>query len=223
MKELLDPKEFVITRKRKKYRFAKFHNAENCFEFDEWTPRAVDVMEVGAGTGLFSVELAARHPEYAYVAIDVKGDRLQRGAYEAMERGLTNISFVRARADQVEELVNPASVGEIWLTFADPFPRDRSARRRMSHPYFLEKYAACLKPDGMFRLKHDNEMFFSWSLEQLVGTGWRLTELSFDLHESDLSDDYKVKTSYETRWLEEGRHTMYASALRPLRMTENLS
>ena len=36
MSELLNPDDFVIARKRKKYKFAKFHNAENCFEFDEW-------------------------------------------------------------------------------------------------------------------------------------------------------------------------------------------
>ena len=35
MSELLNPDDFVIVRKRKKYKFAKFHNAENCFEFDE--------------------------------------------------------------------------------------------------------------------------------------------------------------------------------------------
>ena len=32
----VDPNQFVISRKRKKYKFAKFHNAENCFELDEW-------------------------------------------------------------------------------------------------------------------------------------------------------------------------------------------
>ena len=36
MSEPLNPDDFIIVRKRKKYKFAKFHNAENCFEFDEW-------------------------------------------------------------------------------------------------------------------------------------------------------------------------------------------
>ena len=33
----LDPNEFIIARKRKKYRFALFHNANNCFELDDWS------------------------------------------------------------------------------------------------------------------------------------------------------------------------------------------
>lgn len=213
MSELVNPNDFIISRKRKKYRFAKFHNAENCFEFDEWAKQSVDVVEVGAGTGFFSVELAARHPEQTFVAVDVKADRLQRGAYKALERGIKNVFFVRARADQLAELFDEGSVQTVWLTFPDPFPRARSARRRMSHPYFLATYRQLLRPDGSFCLKHDNPTFFCWSLEQLVADNWDIRELTFDLHESELSDVYKVKTSYEERWLAEGLTTNFVRAI----------
>jgi len=201
---MIDPNEYVITRKRKKYKFAKFANSSLCFEFDNWQKQSVDVIEVGAGTGLFSVELATRHPEHSFVAMDVKADRLQKGAYEAEERGLTNIRFLRARADQMNECFEPHSVGTIWLTFADPFPKKRSTGRRMSHPTFLQIYANLLKDHGSFILKHDSPEFFSWSLEQLVGEKWHLEELSFDLHESSLSEDYKIMTTYEKKWTDEG-------------------
>lgn len=213
MTEQLDPHDFIITRKRKKYKFAKFFNAENCFEFDEWDKRHIDVMEIGAGTGLFSVELAARHPEKVFLALDVKADRLQKGAYEALSRGLKNVFFVRARADQVDQLVAPQSLDAIWVTFPDPFPRRRSAGRRMTHPNFLQKYASILSKTGAFYLKHDNRDFFNWSLEQLVAEKWRITELSFDLHDSDLSGDYKILTTYEKRWLDEGLTTNFVRAV----------
>lgn len=209
----LDPNDFVITRKRKKYKFAKFANAENCYEFDEWTKRPIDVLEIGAGTGLFSVELAARHPERTYLALDVKADRLQKGAYEALEHGLKNVYFLRARADQIAEIVDAGSLASIWLTFADPFPRERSAGRRMTHPNFLKIYRKVLRPDGELLIKHDNPEFFSWTLEQLVADGWQIDQLSFDLHESNLPDDYKIMTSYERRWLDEGRATSFVRAI----------
>lgn len=248
----IDPDQFIITRKRKKYKFAKFANARNCFEFDEWqwqttqrqgnstcagpglaqtgvdigegapglARRRVDVVEIGAGTGLFVVELAARHPELVFAAVDVKADRLQKGAYEALERGIDNVVFIRARADQIDELFAPDSLQAIWLTFSDPFPKKRSAGRRLTHPMYLKKYAnlLCLRPGlkqsewGGLYVKHDNQEFFEWSLEQLVTEGWRIDELSFDLHESELSDDYKTLTSYEQRWLEEGRTTQFVRA-----------
>lgn len=213
MSGTVNPDDFVITRKRKKYKFAKFHNAENCFELEEWPKHSVDVVELGAGTGLFSVELASRHPDKQFVAVDVKADRLQKGAYAALERGITNVRFVRARADQIDELFDEHSLEALWLTFPDPFPRERSARRRMTHPIYLEKYTQLLKPSGAFYLKHDNLDFFQWSLEQLVREKWSIDELSFDLHESDLSDDYKIHTTYEIRWLAEGLKTQFVKSI----------
>ena len=209
---MLNPEDFIITRKRKKYKFAKFHNAENCFEFAEWQKRPVDVVEIGAGNGLFSVELAARHPEQMFAAVDVKADRLQHGAYKALERGVTNIAFVRARADQVDELFEANSLSQVWLTFPDPFPRSRSAGRRMTHPTFLAKYSGLLSSSGALYLKHDDPAFFAWSLEQLVAEKWSIDQLAFDVHESVLDDDYKIMTTYEQRWLSEGRTSYFVRA-----------
>ena len=214
--ELVDPNDFIITRKRKKYKFALFSNSPLCFEYDEWPRDAtVDVVEVGAGNAHFLVELATRHPQQQFVALDVKGDRLQSGARLAESRSLANIRFVRARADQVSELFRAGSVTDIWLTFSDPFPRKGSAGRRMSHPDFLRKYAGVLHPGGNLLVKHDNRDFFCWSLEQLVSEKWQLRELSFDLHESTLSDDYKILTAYEKRWLDEGLLTQFLCAQPP--------
>lgn len=230
--ELVDPKQFIITRKRKKYKFALFHNSQFCFEYEQWqnlhTHNAVNlqgqilqwwdanVVEVGAGNGRFAVELAARHPNQKLVALDVKGDRLQQGARIAEERGLENIRFVRARADQIGELFAPNSLSAIWVTFADPFPRKRSAGRRMTHPTYLKKYAELLCASGSINIKHDNPVFFAWTLEQLVTEGWHIAELSFDLHDSDeLEEEYKVMTSYEARWLSEGRVIQFAKATPP--------
>lgn len=214
MSEYVNPDDFIITRKRKKYKFAVFHNSPLCFEFDEWDKSsAVDVVEIGAGNAHFLVELAARHPEQQFVALDVKADRLQSGARLADERSLTNIRFLRARADQIDQLFAPQSLRAIWLTFSDPFPRRRSAGRRMSHPTFLTKYSSVLSPSGTLLLKHDNRDFFCWSLEQLVQQRWHIDELTFDLHESGLADDYKVLTAYEQRWLDEGLVTNFVRAL----------
>jgi len=217
--ELLNPDDFVIVRKRKKYKFAKFHNAENCFEFDEWRDfyqqrqPSVSRLEIGAGTGLFSVELAARYPDKLFAAIDVKADRLQKGAYIALERGLKNIYFIRARADQIGDLFALSTLVNIWVTFPDPFPKKRAAGRRLTHPYFLRRYAQLLQPGGELLFKHDDRDFFCWSLEQLVAEKWQITELSFDLHESSLDDEYKIMTTYEQRWLNEGKAINFMRAL----------
>lgn len=211
----LDPNDFVITRKRKKYKFALFANSPLCFELDQWAAAPADVVEVGAGTGYFSVELASRYPDKLFIALDVKADRLQHGAALAVERGLTNIRFVRARANQLEQVVVKNSVSHIWLTFPDPFPKKRSSRRRLTHSTYLYTYTNMFKNRGELFLKHDSREFFLWSLEQLVACSWSIKELSFDLHESNLSDDYKISTTYETKWRGEGFATNFVRAQRP--------
>lgn len=209
----LNPEDFIITKKRKLYKFAMFANSSLCFEFDQWKKEnPVDVVEVGAGTGQFSVELAGRYPEKQFVAIDVKADRLQKGAYEADARGLSNVRFIRARGDQLNDLFAPSSLEAIWLTFPDPFPKKRSAGRRLMHPMYLNIYQQLLDKNGALYLKHDSRDFFHWSLEQLVEQNWHINELSFDLHDSTLSDDYRITTTYEKRWLDEGYVTNFVRA-----------
>ena len=209
----LNPQDFVITRKRKKYRFALFHNSPLCFEIDEWNKAwSPYTMEIGAGTGLFSVALAEQYPDRKFVAIDIKGDRLQTGARLAEEKGLTNVHFLRARADQISDLLAANSLETIWITFPDPFPKNKSGARRLTHPTYLEMYRSLLADTGALYLKHDSREFFLWSLEQLVAEKWVIDELSFDLHESDLPGEYKVMTTYETRWTNEGIVTNFVKA-----------
>lgn len=215
MRMTVNPEDFIITRKRKKYKFALFANSPLCFEFEEWDGAwQADVIEIGAGTGQFVVELAARYPRRRYVAVDVKADRLQKGAHEAERRGLENVRFLRARADQLVDIFKPNSLMEVWLTFSDPFPRTRSAGRRLTHSTFLSGYEKMLTMSGTLKIKHDNPEFFQWTLEQLVANQWHISELSFNLHESALSNDYKVLTPYEQRWLGEGRITQFVAAVK---------
>ena len=75
----------------------------------------------------------------------------------------------------------------------------------MTHPTYLNIYRDLLTNDGSFILKHDSRDFFLWSLEQLVHERWHIKELTFDLHDCDLASDYKIMTTYEARWTDEGR------------------
>lgn len=178
------------------------------------------VVELGAGTGLLSVELARRHPENFYIALDIKSDRLYTGAKLATELGLGNIAFVRAEAKHLPEVVPDGLVSQIWLTFPDPYAnqdqtglKKSDAKHRLSAPRYLELYSRALqKQNGVLHFKTDNQPLFDWSKEQLERAGWKISELSHDLHSSDLPDDYKIKTSYETRFSEQGLPIYYLTA-----------
>lgn len=214
-KPILDPDDFKIVRKRKKYCFAQFFNAPNCFELEQWKVLRPDylVVEVGAGTGLFLVELAQKYPKKTFIALDVKGDRLQKGGREALKRGLSNIFFVRSRAEQLLDVVETASVSEVWLTFSDPFPKKRDSDRRLTASRFLKIYKNTLvSKNALLHMKTDSHLLFDWSLEQLVANAWRITELTYDLHRSEMPDEYKLMTTYESKWTVAGFQIYYVGA-----------
>jgi tRNA (guanine-N7-)-methyltransferase len=216
MNASLNPDDFIIARKRKKYRFALFANSPLCFEVETWQqPAQLDHLEVGAGTGLFSLAYAEQSSQAHFLAVDVKADRLQVGATLAAERQLSNILFLRARATQLAELLQPASLASIWVTFPDPFPKDRAAKHRLTHPAFLGLYQQLLHRDGSLYMKTDASQLFTWTLEQLVETGWHIEELSFDLHDSTLPEVYKIKTTYEQRYTAEGLAVSFVRATPP--------
>ena len=214
MSELIDPNQFIIKHKRKLYRFALFSNSNLCFEAKDWGKTwQPDVIEIGAGSGLFSLKLAKLDKSKHFLAVDVKGDRLQLGAYKAKELGLTNIYFLRARADQLPSLLKLRSIKEIWLTFSDPFPKKRAAGRRLTNPFFLKIYRQLLIEDGAIKFKTDDANFFNWSLEQFVGNDFIIKELSFDLHQSDLTGECQITTTYEDRFMVENKKINYVKVI----------
>jgi tRNA (guanine-N7-)-methyltransferase len=213
-----------ITRKRKKWKFAHFDEWANCFEASDITPKFWGkhfaakqplVVEIGAGTADLSVGLARAQQGRNFVAVDVKSDRLYTGAKVALNEPIPNIAFVRAQLREMSELFAPHSISELWITFPDPFPRDKQAKHRLTHPKFLTVYTELLAPGGVLRFKTDNRELFLWSLEQLVAEGWRIRELSFDLHESDLPADYKITTHFERKYMEKAIAINYVSATPP--------
>lgn len=137
----MHPEDFIMTRKRKLYKFAKFLDDKRCFDLSHWRDfyqhaftdvagsRPV-VVELGAGSALFLTELATRHPDQIYLALDRKSDRLYQGAQLAAKRDLKNIFYIWAETAKLNQLLTQNSVHELWLTFPDPFANDNYQARR---------------------------------------------------------------------------------------------
>lgn len=223
----LNPNDFIITRKRKLYKFAAFQNLANCYDDRSW-PTVKEciaddskplIMEVGAGTALFSTELARRHPERQFIAIDRKSDRLYRGARLAAERHLDNIIYLWSNARNLSSLFPVGSVAELWITFPDPWPQESNIKHRLTNPKFLAQYYRLLRADGVLNFKTDNRQLFDWSVEQLqqLSQQWRIDLVTHNLHDDSSNDDLAdalVMTSYEQRYVADGKPINYLRASR---------
>ena len=178
-----------------------------------WGPRVV--VELACGRGDYAVGLAERFPESTVVGVDIKGSRMWFGARLALERGLKNVRFLRIMIEDLADYFAPAEVDEIWITFPDPHPTDGGAKRRLTSPRFLELYRRILKPGGRLHLKTDNGPLFDYSRESLRAAGFEEVRVVEDVYAPGFEDGLlqTVQTTYEQKYLKEGRKIRYLSAL----------
>ncbi|MCP3874899.1 MAG: tRNA (guanosine(46)-N7)-methyltransferase TrmB [Desulfobacteraceae bacterium] len=143
------------------------------------------VLELGCGKAEHSLAFAADNPGNLYVGIDSKSPRICVGAEKAMDKGLENIFFLRAHIERIEQFFIEHSIHQIWLTFPDPHPKNRSIKNRLSAPQFLDAYASLLIPGGTVFLKTDSELFYTYTQKSVELWGGRVIAKSDNIHEAD--------------------------------------
>ena len=180
--------------------------SENSFEKEQET-----VVEIGCGRGEYCIDLARRNPHKNYVGIDLKSDRLYIGAKKAMEEGLTNVMFVRIRVEYLVPFLESHGMSEAWITFPDPYNRKESGRKRLTAGSFLDVYRQIVKPGASLHLKTDDPTLYEFSLESLKKNGAKILFHTNDLYSSteELGDATAVQTTYEKRYIKEGRLIKY--------------
>lgn len=174
------------------------------------------VLELGCGKGEYSVGLAKEFPEKNFIGLDIKGNRIWKGAKEAFESSMKNVVFVRTRIDFITSIFEENEVDEIWITFPDPQPKDRQERKRLTSPLFTERYKKILKSNGIIHLKTDHEGFFKYTLQEIKDNNYHLLEHTFNLYAEKIADlDEKtqrilsIKTFYENLFSQKGHPIHY--------------
>ena len=101
-------------------------------------------------------------------------------------------------------------VSEIWITFPDPQLKSRRAKKRLTSPLFLERYARLLRPEGLIHLKTDSQHLYGYTAEVIRRYGLPCEVSNPDIYGSGFADEVlSVKTAYEQRFLEMGLPITY--------------
>ena len=160
-------------------------------------------LEIGCGKGQFIAEIAKRNPDINYIAIEVCDDVAVLAAEKIKAAGLSNVRFMITGAEFLRKYIKDSTVERIYLNFSCPFPKVRYAKHRLTSNGFLEIYKAILKNGAEIHQKTDNMHFFEFSIENYTEVGYRLKNVSLDLHASDFEGN--IITEYEQRFLDLGQ------------------
>lgn len=150
----------------------------------DWTAlfgrRAPVHVEIGFGMGDALLAMAAQHPQYDYLGIEVHPPGVGRLLQGAAAAGLTNVRVLCADAVTVlRERVPPASVAAVYVFFPDPWPKKRHHKRRLIQRDFVALTARALQPGGILHLATDWEEY-AQHMQAVVTTGSEFRHVAVD-------------------------------------------
>ena len=164
----------------------------------ELMPQARELrLELGCGKGRFTAGTAAAEPDVLFIAVERVPDAMVMAMERCAAQGLTNVFFIDANADQLPLFFAPGEADRIYINSSDPWPSNRHAKRRLTHPDFLLRYRQVLAEAGEIHFKTDNRDLFEWSLFQFPRVGFGVSEVTRDLHADGI---HGVMTDYEEKF-----------------------
>ena len=145
-------------------------------------------LEIGTGKGKFINQLAQENPDINYVGIEKYSSVLIRALDKLDESQAQNLLFIRG----------------IYLNFSDPWPKDRHAKRRLPSKEFLRRFAQILTPDGTIEFKTDNRALFDFAVDEVEAGGFKILQITYDLHNDPVMNEGNIMTEYEERFSAKG-------------------
>ena len=154
-------------------------------------------IEIGMGKGDFIIGMAKNNPNINFIGIEMYDSVIVKAVQKLEDEEIPNLRLIRMDANKIEDVFNK-EIDLIYLNFSDPWPKNRTAKRRLTHKNFLDKYENIFKDKKTIYQKTDNMHLFEFSIESLSEYGYKLRNISLDLANSDFTDN--VMTEYEKKF-----------------------
>jgi len=206
-------------KKNKMTKFAEIGEFKNVYEhgqapkgkWNEAFPKKQPLfLELACGKGEYTLGLAKLHPEKNFLGLDIKGNRIWKGAKTALEDGIDNAAFLRCQINRITDYFEPGEVSAIWITFPDPQPRDGKAKKRLTHPNFLKQYKQISNGSLDIHLKTDSQLLYDYTLEVIEEEGHTVIIKNNDVYSWDeRPEELDIQTFYENIWRQQGITTKY--------------
>ena len=165
-------------------------------------------IELGCGKGSFIANLASKHEDINYIAVDMIEAMLglsKRNIEVAYDyKTPNNLFLIRANIEQINKVFGENDIIErIYINFCNPWPRSKHNKRRLTHPRQLQQYKQFLKEKGEIYFKTDNDELFSATLEYLKDNDFEIISKTYNLHKEPIFNE-NIETEHEKMFSEQG-------------------
>ena len=160
-------------------------------------------IELGMGKGQFIVEAAKQNPDINYIGIEQQTSVIVSALEKQVDLDLPNLKFLNENGQDLAQFFDQGEVDRIYLTFSDPWPKNRHEKRRLTYKNFLAIYDQVLDESGSLHFKTDNRGLFEYSLVSFSHYGMVLDQVYLDLHQSDFVGN--IMTEYEEKFSAKGQ------------------
>ena len=165
-------------------------------------------LEIGMGKGNFIIEMAKKHKDINFIGLELYTNVIARAAKKLENLELDNLKLINVNALELKEIFDK-EISLVYLNFSDPWPKKRNAKRRLTSSIFLEIYDNIFINEKVIKQKTDNQLLFESSIVSLTNYGYKIEEISLDLHSSDIEN---VETEYEQKFSSLGFKINYLKA-----------
>ena len=158
-------------------------------------------VEIGMGKGKFIIDNAIKYPNINFIGIEKYDSVVVRAIQKLEDKDISNLKIIRMDALEITDVFDK-EVSRIYLNFSDPWPKDRHEHRRLSSDIFLKKYDLIFKDNKNIVMKTDNRNLFEYSVKSFVNYGYKINDISLDLHQANYLDN--IMTEYEEKFVSKG-------------------
>ena len=169
-------------------------------------------LEIGTGKCSFIYEMAKQNPKINFIGVERIDTVLAYGIRELDNKPfLNNLYLINYDALKIDDIFD-GEIDTLYLNFSDPWPKKRHEKRRLTNFRFLEKYDIIFTGDKKIIMKTDNRELFEYSIISLSNFGYKIIDLSLDLHKKE--DYNNIMTEYEIKFSRKGCRIYMLSAVK---------
>ena len=157
-------------------------------------------LDMGCGSGSFTIALAKKYPDRQILAADVMIGRLRKVVKKMERAGLNNMDVLRVEARfLIAQMLPDGALDRIHILCPDPWPKNRHRGHRLLCCDFTTQLHRVLKKGAVFHFSSDDENYCEAVNRVMENSGLFAPDMDA------LSDVSHIRSDFENRWLSEGK------------------